>query len=211
MVPDGPRVVNMTVASDRSVNIRCGVAPFAPAWRQLVQDVMGLLHPLLGLDVRGSGLPGRAFDGHGHRRDLPDRLLLVAIEALRLGRIEIQRWLLIEIPPASIAVVLVQRHGAFPLGGPDCTLSQVRFGRQSILHLDTGGFRWVGCEKRRFSLMPVLLRKFKLPNGVMQQDRIDEPERIERYLKLFEKEDVKKLQTGKWVWIEKDEWKLIPD
>src|SRR2546425_420133 len=59
--------------------------------------------------------------------------------------------------------------------------------------------------------MPVLLRKFKLPNGVMQQDRIDEPERIERYLKLFEKEDVKKLQTGKWVWIEKDEWKLIPD
>src|SRR5438445_256926 len=107
MVPDGPRVVNMTVASDRSVNIRCGVAPFAPARRQLVQDVMGLLHPLLGLDVRGSGLPGRAFDGSGHRRDVP--------------------------------------------------------------------------------------------------------ERIERYMKLFEKEDVKKLQTGKWVWIEKDEWKLIPD
>src|SRR5437870_1483863 len=114
MVPDGPRVVNMTVASDRSVNVRCGVAPFAPARRQLVQDVMGLLHPLLGLDVRGSGLPGRAFDGSGHRRDLPDRLLLVAIGALRLGWIEIQRLLLLEIPPASFAVVLVQRHGAPP-------------------------------------------------------------------------------------------------
>src|SRR5207245_9798825 len=59
--------------------------------------------------------------------------------------------------------------------------------------------------------MPVLLRKFKLPTGVMQQDRIDDPDRIERYMKLFEKEDVKKLQTGKWVWIEKDEWKLIPE
>ncbi len=44
--------------------------------------------------------------------------------------------------------------------------------------------------------------------GVVEDD---EPERIERYMKLFEKEDVKKLQTGKWVWIEKDEWKLIPD
>ena len=59
--------------------------------------------------------------------------------------------------------------------------------------------------------MPVLLRKFKLPSGIMQQERIDEPDRIERYMKLFEKEDVKKLQTGKWVWIEKDEWQLIPD
>ena len=59
--------------------------------------------------------------------------------------------------------------------------------------------------------MPVLLRKFKLPNGMTQQERIYDPARIERYLKLFEKEDVKKLGTGKWVWIEKDEWQLIPD
>ena len=59
--------------------------------------------------------------------------------------------------------------------------------------------------------MPLLLRRFKLASGMTQQERIDEPERIERYLKLFEKEDVKKLQTGKWVWIEKDEWQLIPD
>ena len=59
--------------------------------------------------------------------------------------------------------------------------------------------------------MPVLLRKFKLATGVMQEDRIDDPDRIERYLKLFEKEDVKKLEKGNWVWIEKDEWRLIPD
>jgi hypothetical protein len=59
--------------------------------------------------------------------------------------------------------------------------------------------------------MPVLLRKFKLPNGVTQQERIDDDTRIARYLKLFEKEDVKKLETGKPVWIEKDEWQLLPD
>jgi hypothetical protein len=59
--------------------------------------------------------------------------------------------------------------------------------------------------------MPVLLRKFKLANGVTQQDRIDDETRIARYMKLFEKEDVKKLETGKPVWIEKDEWQLLPD
>jgi hypothetical protein len=59
--------------------------------------------------------------------------------------------------------------------------------------------------------MPLLLRKFKLPNGLMHEERIDDQARIDRYLRLFEKEDVKKLQTGKWVWIEKDEWQLIPD
>jgi hypothetical protein len=59
--------------------------------------------------------------------------------------------------------------------------------------------------------MPLLLRKFKLPNGVVQQERIDDEDRINRYMRLFEKEDVKKLETGKPVWIEKDEWQLIPD
>src|SRR5213594_2282423 len=101
MLPDGLRVVNMTIACDRSVNVRCGVAPFAPARWQLTQDFLSLLHPLLGLDVRSPGLPGRTFDGGGHCRDLPDSLLLVAIEAFRIGRIEIQRLLLLEIPPAS--------------------------------------------------------------------------------------------------------------
>jgi hypothetical protein len=59
--------------------------------------------------------------------------------------------------------------------------------------------------------MPVLVHKFKLPNGMMQQERIDDDDRIQRYMRLFEKEDVKKLETGKPVWIEKDEWQLIPD
>src|SRR5947208_17080221 len=89
------------------INVGSGVAPFAPARRQLTQDFIGLLHPLLGLDVRSPWLPGRAFDRHGHRRDLPDRLLLTTMRAFRLGRVESQRLLFLEIPPASFAVVLV--------------------------------------------------------------------------------------------------------
>jgi len=44
----------------------------------------------------------------------------------------------------------------------------------------------------------------------MQEERIDEEHRIERYMRLFEKDDVKKLETGVKVWIEKDEWQLVP-
>ena len=58
--------------------------------------------------------------------------------------------------------------------------------------------------------MSLLIRRYKLTTGLMQEERIDEPERIERYMKLFEKEDVKKLQTGQKVFIEKDEWQLFP-
>jgi hypothetical protein len=58
--------------------------------------------------------------------------------------------------------------------------------------------------------MPLLLRKYKLASGMMQEERIDDPDRIERYLKLFDKDDVKKLETGAKVWIEKDEWQLLP-
>jgi hypothetical protein len=49
-----------------------------------------------------------------------------------------------------------------------------------------------------------------MASGMMQEERIDDPDRIERYLKLFEKEDVKKLETGAKVVIEKDEWQLLP-
>jgi hypothetical protein len=49
-----------------------------------------------------------------------------------------------------------------------------------------------------------------MPSGVIQEERIDDPDRVERYLKLFEKEDVKKLETGATVVIEKDEWQLLP-
>ena len=53
--------------------------------------------------------------------------------------------------------------------------------------------------------MPVLIRRYKGNNGVMQEERIDEDDRIERYMRLFEKDDVKKLQTGVKCFIEKDE------
>ena len=58
--------------------------------------------------------------------------------------------------------------------------------------------------------MSLLIRKYKLTSGMLQEERIDDPDRIERYMRLFEKEDVKKLQTGVKVWIEKDEWQLLP-
>ena len=55
----------------------------------------------------------------------------------------------------------------------------------------------------------LLIRKYKLATGLMQEERIDEPDRIARYMRMFEKEDVKKLQAGQKVWIEKDEWQLL--
>lgn len=58
--------------------------------------------------------------------------------------------------------------------------------------------------------MSLLIRKYKLTSGMLQEERIDDPDRIDRYMRLFEKEDVKKLQTGQKVWIEKDEWQLLP-
>jgi hypothetical protein len=58
--------------------------------------------------------------------------------------------------------------------------------------------------------MSVLIRRYKGTNGMMQEERIDDENRIERYMRLFEKEDVKKLQTGVKVFIEKDEWQLLP-
>lgn len=58
--------------------------------------------------------------------------------------------------------------------------------------------------------MPLLLRKYKLASGMMQEERIDDPDRIDRYLRLFEKDDVKKLEAGQKVFIEKDEWQLLP-
>lgn len=58
--------------------------------------------------------------------------------------------------------------------------------------------------------MSVLIRRYKSNTGMMQEERIDDDDRIERYMRLFEKDDVKKLQTGVKVFIEKDEWQLLP-
>ncbi|RMH07729.1 MAG: hypothetical protein D6704_04495 [Nitrospirae bacterium] len=57
--------------------------------------------------------------------------------------------------------------------------------------------------------MSILIRKYKLPSGLVQEERIDDPERIERYMKIFDREDLKKIQAGQRVVIEKDEWQLI--
>ena len=59
--------------------------------------------------------------------------------------------------------------------------------------------------------MAVLIRKYKLASGLEQEERIDDPDRIERYMKLFDREDLKKIQTGAKVKIEKDEWQLLED
>jgi hypothetical protein len=58
--------------------------------------------------------------------------------------------------------------------------------------------------------MSVLIRKYKGNNGMVQEERIDDEDRIERYMRLFDKDDVKKLETGVKVVIEKDEWILLP-
>jgi hypothetical protein len=58
--------------------------------------------------------------------------------------------------------------------------------------------------------MSLLIRKYKGSGGMMREERIDDPDRIERYMRLFEKDDIKKLETGLKVFIEKDEWQLLP-
>ena len=58
--------------------------------------------------------------------------------------------------------------------------------------------------------MSVLVRKYKLPTGMVQEEHIDDPDRIERYMRLFDKDDIKKLEAGQRVFIEKDEWQLLP-
>ena len=59
--------------------------------------------------------------------------------------------------------------------------------------------------------MSVLLRKYKLASGLVKEERIDDPERIDRYRRLFSREDLSKLDAGKKVFIEKDEWQLLED
>jgi hypothetical protein len=58
--------------------------------------------------------------------------------------------------------------------------------------------------------MGALIRKYKLASGQTKEDRIIDQDRIDRYLGMFDREDVKKLEAGQRVVIEKDEWQLIP-
>ncbi len=59
--------------------------------------------------------------------------------------------------------------------------------------------------------MSLLMRTYRLASGLWQEERIDDPDRIERYMKLFDRDDLKKIQAGEKVRIEKDEWQLIQD
>ncbi len=59
--------------------------------------------------------------------------------------------------------------------------------------------------------MSVLIRRFKLPTGMMKEERIDDPDRIERYMQFFDKEGKTKLEAGQKVFIDKDEWQLLED
>lgn len=59
--------------------------------------------------------------------------------------------------------------------------------------------------------MSVLVRTYRLASGLQQVERIDDPDRIERYMKLFDREDLKKIKTGALVKIEKDEWQLLEE
>ena len=51
--------------------------------------------------------------------------------------------------------------------------------------------------------MALLIRRYKGHNGMMQEERIDDDDRIERYFRLFEKDDIKKLETGVKVFIKR--------
>ena len=59
--------------------------------------------------------------------------------------------------------------------------------------------------------MPLLIRKYKGSGGVMQEERIDDPDRIERYMRLFEEKDVKKLGTGVRTVSGQGEWRLLAE
>jgi hypothetical protein len=57
--------------------------------------------------------------------------------------------------------------------------------------------------------MAVLIRQYKLATGQSKEDRITEQDRIERYLGMFGREEVKQLKAGEKVTIEKDQWQLL--
>ena len=59
--------------------------------------------------------------------------------------------------------------------------------------------------------MSLLMRTYRLASGLRQEERIDDPDRIERYMKLFDRDDLKKIQAGEKIKIEKDEWQFFQD
>ncbi|PJA77653.1 MAG: hypothetical protein CO149_08325 [Nitrospirae bacterium CG_4_9_14_3_um_filter_51_5] len=57
--------------------------------------------------------------------------------------------------------------------------------------------------------MSVLIRKFKLPTGMVKEERIEDLDRIERYMQFFDKEQQTKLHAGQKVFLEKDEFQIV--
>ena len=58
--------------------------------------------------------------------------------------------------------------------------------------------------------MAVLIRQYKLVSGQSKEDRITEQDRIDRYMRMFGREEVKQLKSGEKVMIEKDMWQFLP-
>ncbi len=55
------------------------------------------------------------------------------------------------------------------------------------------------------------MRRYKLVSGLAQEERIDDQDRIDRYMRFFSREQLVKLEAGQKVFLEKDEWQIIPD
>jgi hypothetical protein len=90
------------------------------------------------------------------------------------------------------------------------TASEILTRRISVRYLTFFTLVYVVSLSGKEGVMPLLIRKYKLASGLAQEERIDDPDRIDRYLRMFEKDDLKKLNTGVKVFIEKDEWQLLP-
>jgi hypothetical protein len=176
--------------------------------------------------VHGSGLElGKSWfmvaDNLGGKRgEQPRGFPTVAEGAFRIFDSGVDRLCDLELFRTLFTTIFVKRH----VGISCCSIAmqipavgRVGRGPRRALPL-TGPFGCVYCsivaglyfQSHRRSPMSVLLRRYKGHNGVMQEERIDDDDRIERYMRLFEKDDVKKLQTGVKVFIDKDEWQLLP-
>jgi hypothetical protein len=44
---------------------------------------------------------------------------------------------------------------------------------------------------------------------MVKEERIDDPDRIERYMQFFDKEQQAKLDAGQKVFLDKDEWQFV--
>src|SRR6266496_406192 len=93
---------------------RLVIAALSPGKWQLGGRRIVLIDGLLSFDVRGSRFTGRTLDGRSEGRNFLDRLFLIAIGAFRLGRVETQSLLLLEVLPATFTMVFIERHPVLP-------------------------------------------------------------------------------------------------